>query len=64
MPFNDVALACQVVGVPAAAGGTDAGVDDVSVWPPPAAVVLLLSFFSFAQPPVVSATAMMKSATQ
>ena len=67
VPFSEVALAAQVVGVaaPVEAGWPDAGLEfdgAVLVWPPPPA--LALSFFIFAQPAVATVMAMRKSTTQ
>ena len=63
LSMSELALACQVVGVPAAAGGAEelAGVVFVS---PPAVFAALFSFFNIAQPALPITIALIKSASK
>ena len=58
-PFSDVALACQVVGVPSLVeNGEDGPVFELSgealMWPPPLVPAALFSFRGFEQPALPS----------
>jgi len=68
LPFSDVALVSQVVGVPSLAEDGGAAGEELSgevlVWPPRLLPALLFSFLSFEQPALVSTIAASRSTTQ